>query len=199
MIYLYKKTHKVTGLKYLGKTTRDPFSYMGSGVYWRRHLKKHGNDVDTEILYETIDKEEFKQKGLYYTKLWNVVESDEWANLKPETGDGGSGIMTNESKEKIRRYQKNNKVWTKKALENLKNIAIKSATNRKGSKWTNEHRHSRTTSYIAKNLDIATKVIALADQGLNRRQISLELNITWDKVKYLLLNRSEFEKKIKEI
>ena len=29
-IYLYKKTHKVTGLQYLGKTVRDPFKYNGS-------------------------------------------------------------------------------------------------------------------------------------------------------------------------
>jgi len=32
-IYLYKKTHNVTGLQYLGKTTRNPFTYKGSGVY----------------------------------------------------------------------------------------------------------------------------------------------------------------------
>ena len=43
MFYLYIKTHSKTGLKYLGYTQKkDPFSYTGSGTYWKRHLKKHG-------------------------------------------------------------------------------------------------------------------------------------------------------------
>ena len=42
---LYVKTHNKTGLKYLGRTTQDPYKYKGSGTYWRSHLKKHGNRV----------------------------------------------------------------------------------------------------------------------------------------------------------
>lgn len=62
---------------------------MGSGKYWKLHLAKHGEDVHTEILRECKDYDEVKEWGLYYSNLWNIVESDEWANLKPETGDGG--------------------------------------------------------------------------------------------------------------
>ena len=87
-MYLYVKTHK-TGLKYLGKTNQDPYKYRGSGTYWRRHLDKYGDDHSTEILLETDDKELFKKTALYYSDLWNIVESDEWANLVPEQGDGG--------------------------------------------------------------------------------------------------------------
>jgi hypothetical protein len=91
IIYLYKKTHRVTGLKYLGKTTsKNPHKYQGSGVYWTKHINKHGNDCDTEILKECKSKDELKEWGLYYSKLWNVVESTDWANLKMEMGDGGS-------------------------------------------------------------------------------------------------------------
>jgi len=88
MIYLYKKTHNITGLKYLGKTERDPHTYKGSGVYWKRHIKKYGYDVTTEILFQTNDKEKFKEIGLYYSALWNVTESNEWANFMPESGTG---------------------------------------------------------------------------------------------------------------
>jgi hypothetical protein len=88
--YLYKKTHKVTGLQYLGKTTRDPYKYKGSGIVWTRHLKKYGNAVDTEILLETHDHSEIKKWGIYYSNVWNIVDSDSWANLKPEEGDGGN-------------------------------------------------------------------------------------------------------------
>jgi len=97
-IYLYKKTHNKTGLNYLGKTTLDPFKYRGSGTRWVPHIKKHGYDVTTEILRECSSNEEVKEWGLYYSRLWNVVKSDEWANLKEECGDGGAQIMTDEHK-----------------------------------------------------------------------------------------------------
>lgn len=90
IIYLYKKTHRITGLKYLGKTiSTKPHTYAGSGKYWKRHLNKHGFDYDTEILRECISDEEVKYWGKYYSELWDVVENPEWANLKPESGDGG--------------------------------------------------------------------------------------------------------------
>jgi hypothetical protein len=88
--YLMVKTHSKTGLKYLCKTTQDPFKYKGSGKYWRLHLEKHGAEHHTEIIKECCSNTELKDFGRYYSKLWNVVESDDWANLKPEEGDGGS-------------------------------------------------------------------------------------------------------------
>ena len=87
-MYLYIKTHK-TGLKYLGKTVQDPHRYRGSGTHWLRHLKKYGNEHSTEILFESNDKVLFKEKAIYYSNLFNVVDSKEWANIVPEQGDGG--------------------------------------------------------------------------------------------------------------
>ena len=104
-IYLYKKTHKDTGLKYLGKTiAKDPYSYPGSGVYWTRHLETHGNNVETEILRECQTNEELKYWGQYYSKLWNVVESNEWANLIEEAGPGG--YWSTQSKQKLSQTNK---------------------------------------------------------------------------------------------
>jgi len=80
-IYLYLKTHNKTGLKYLGKTVQDPYDYRGSGKLWRRHIQKHGYDVKTEVLLETTDENAIREKGLYYSHLWNIVESDNFANL----------------------------------------------------------------------------------------------------------------------
>jgi hypothetical protein len=100
--YLYVKTHNVTGLKYLGKTIRkDPHKYTGSGLHWKRHLKVHGYDYTTEILKECSSKEDVCIWGLYYSELWNVVESDEWANLIPESGKGGIVAHTEEAKAKM--------------------------------------------------------------------------------------------------
>jgi len=95
-IYLYIKTHRKTGLKYLGKTERDPYKYRGSGKYWRLHIRKHGADIDTQILRECKTVDEVKEWGIYYSKLWNVVECNEWANLKEEYGDGNSSDTAKE-------------------------------------------------------------------------------------------------------
>ena len=91
--YLYIKQHSVTGLKYFGKTTRpDPYKYLGSGVRWIRHINKHDKQfVDTlwvsDLYYDTS----ISEHALHFSHENNIVESIEWANLKPENGlDGGS-------------------------------------------------------------------------------------------------------------
>jgi len=92
-IYLYKKTHKNTGLQYLGQTSKkDPHKYPGSGTYWLKHLDKHGYNYTTEILKECQTKEEVKYWGKHFSKLWNVVYDTSWANLKSEEGNGGKTI-----------------------------------------------------------------------------------------------------------
>jgi hypothetical protein len=89
MIYLYIKTHNITGLKYLGKTTQDPYTYKGSGKRWRCHLKKHGNDVTTEIVGQFTTIEELTEISIPLSEKLNIVDSKQWANLRPESGDGG--------------------------------------------------------------------------------------------------------------
>lgn len=91
--YLYLKTHNVTGLKYLGKTERcDFYEYHGSGVYWKRHLKVHGCDYHTTCLLKTESQEELRETGLFFSRIWNVVNSNEFANLTEEDGNGGSNF-----------------------------------------------------------------------------------------------------------
>lgn len=89
MIYLYIKTHNVTGLKYLGKTIQDPYTYKGSGKRWLNHIRKHGNDVTTEIVGQFTTIEELKFVSIPLSEKLNIVDSKQWANLRPETGDGG--------------------------------------------------------------------------------------------------------------
>jgi hypothetical protein len=105
-IYLYKKTHNKTGFKYLGKTIQDPYKYMGSGTDWVPHIKEHGCDVTTEILKECQSNEELNYWGRYYSKLWSVADSTEWANKIPETGGGVGGKVgvprSAKTKEKLR-------------------------------------------------------------------------------------------------
>ena len=96
--YLYVKTHQVTGLKYLGYTgKKDPYKYSGSGKYWKNHLEVYGKHINTEILLETNSLTEIETTGRYFSELWRVVESHEWANLKPEEGQGGAFKLAPES------------------------------------------------------------------------------------------------------
>jgi len=115
-IYLYVKTHNETGLKYLGKTTKDPFKYNGSGTIWKNHIKKHGNYVTTEVIFETSDKNEFRDTAIRYSKEWNIVESPEWANLTVEEGQGGATYGHKGKKHtqqyKLHRSKQQKTLWT---------------------------------------------------------------------------------------
>jgi hypothetical protein len=92
-IYLYVKTHQKTGLKYLGKTSREDYhEYPGSGLIWKRHLKKHGQDYSTEILLKTESIEEARETGIFFSRLFDVVNSTEWANLTVEDANGGENL-----------------------------------------------------------------------------------------------------------
>lgn len=120
-IYLYVKTHQKTGLKYLGQTIRNPFTYKGSGKRWVNHLKVHGNDIKTEILKKCQSKEELKEWGLYYSKLWNVVESQEFANCANEEGTGGPTVNPEERLgKKNPMYGRKNPCSSKKKLDIIK-------------------------------------------------------------------------------
>lgn len=101
--YIYVK-QAPSGLLYLGKTVKDiknnPSCYIGSGKYWKLHLKSNQytyKDIKTWILYETNNEEDLINMGVYYSKLFDVVNSDRWANLKEEDGTGGD---TSQSKTK---------------------------------------------------------------------------------------------------
>lgn len=89
--YLYVKQHQTSGLKYFGKTTSsNPIKYHGSGVYWLRHLKKYGFHVNTVWYKLFTNKRELIEYALKFSSENNIVESDDWANLKIENGlDGG--------------------------------------------------------------------------------------------------------------
>jgi hypothetical protein len=105
--WLYLKQHNKTGLKYFGKTVRDPKNYYGSGIHWKAHLKKHGYDVTTVWKKLFTNKEDITKFALEYSQKNNIVESQEYANLKPEDGVmGGDTGITHEGREKLREYGK---------------------------------------------------------------------------------------------
>lgn len=103
--YLYIKQHSITGKLYFGKTIRNPEIYLGSGTYWNRHIKKHGKEHVITLWYCLFyDKESITDFAINFSKSQNIVESEKWLNLKPETGvDGGTIGFSSITKDGINR------------------------------------------------------------------------------------------------
>ena len=88
--YLYIKQHSITKKKYYGKTTRDPYTYNGSGKVWTRHINKHGKEHIvtlwvSELYYDTS----IVEVALKFSVDNDIVKSKEWANMKLENGLDG--------------------------------------------------------------------------------------------------------------
>lgn len=104
--YLYIKQCNTTGLKYFGKTvSKDPVKYKGSGKYWLRHIEKYGNNVTTVWHQLFTDQDTLVEYALRFSETNNIVESKDWANLKPENGLWGGGVKG----AKIKRTPEHNK------------------------------------------------------------------------------------------
>jgi len=82
--YLLLKQHEITGLKYLCYHFGEKlscFKYNGSGLLWKKHIAKYGKNIHTIILKESDDRMVISEEGKKYSTMWNIVESDEFANL----------------------------------------------------------------------------------------------------------------------
>ena len=124
MIYLYLKIHNKTGIKYLGKTVNNkPDKYIGSGKLWKRHIAKHGYDVKTIILLASEDPDEIKETGLFFSKMFDIVKSEEFANLMEESGDGGDTWSNNPNKEKTISKIVSRTIGQKRTYQQKKNIS----------------------------------------------------------------------------
>lgn len=144
--YLYLKESPL-GLKYLGITTRDPYRYVGSGKYWKRHLKAHNIsflDIKTTIVFSSTIKQEINDIALEYSEKFKIVESKDFANLMPESGiDCTLGrVCSEETKRKISESNKGktpSKETIDKILKNRKSnkgiFKHSEETKRKLSEW----------------------------------------------------------------
>jgi len=91
---LLVKTHNKTGKKYFCKTTRLDLldKYYGSGVVWKKHIKKHGKDISTGVVGIYYEKDRCVEAALKFSEEWKIIESNEWANVIYENGLDGGGL-----------------------------------------------------------------------------------------------------------
>lgn len=89
---LYIKRHSKTNLKYFGKSIHQNIdSYKGSGKIWQNHIRYHGKEfVVTDWVSDWFnDPYDLQEFALFVSEELNIVESKEWANMKPEYGVEG--------------------------------------------------------------------------------------------------------------
>lgn len=91
MYYLYVKLHTKTRLKYFGMTQKKTVRrYLGSGVYWSNHIRKHGKEhVITLQVWEFDTQEACQAFAQKFSRDNRIAESDAWANLVDESGSNG--------------------------------------------------------------------------------------------------------------
>lgn len=110
---IYLITNNINGKIYIGQTTSYRDSYMGSGIFIKKAIKKYGKHnfskiilVDNIELPKQLDCLEF-----FYIKLYNSRNSKIGYNIR-EGGNNSSFNHTKESKQKIqsRSLQEDNKI-----------------------------------------------------------------------------------------
>jgi|Laugresbdmm110dd_1035094.scaffolds.fasta_scaffold11201_3 hypothetical protein len=153
-LYLLVKEHKVTGLKYLCKheaqSLKDCVLYRGSGTYWKRHLKQNGNIVNTKCLFVTEDKDVFRKIAIKYSLEFDIVNSDKWANLTLEEGQGGNTVFDKIEHGKKTSFGLNKPIVKQKHLKHLSEhikiiqpLAAKAAKEKlTGVKKSEQHRYN---------------------------------------------------------
>ncbi len=121
---LYLRKHNVTGMKYLG-WSKDPNArnYEDRESVWSKHLKEHGNDYTTEILFESEDPNEVTTRAVGYSIANQIWDNPKFANQMLENARTGSVTKRWRSKEM------NAKLAQRE--QDIKNDPVKSEARRK--------------------------------------------------------------------
>lgn len=163
-------------IKYFGKTKGDPYQYHGSGVVWKKIIKKYGKENIKTLWVSDLysDPHEIQKVALHFSEENQIVESKLWANCKPEDGlDGGAQpehiVKTIADKNRGRKHSEKQCIekskrqsGTKKSQEWI-NKRIGS-TYKKHKEWEifeENHWNSDKNSYEFENIHTGEKVITL--------------------------------------
>lgn len=187
LVRLTAREHFICHLLLTKMTTGNDKYKMCFAFHMLSNAKNIGDGryIPTSRLYEYARK-------CYKTALDNFWTDEKRKRHAEKIGPKVKGVKRSEAmKEKMR-----NKTWSEKALQNRLNNCIKAADARKGSKWSDEKREQMFLSYIERNKQLFPQVFALSDAGINTRQISIKLGISWDRVNYILVNKTLINSKL---
>ena len=181
LVTLTAREHFVCHLLLTKMTTGNSRYKMNFALHMLSNVKNIGKGryVPSSRLYEYAKKHFKESLDQYWTSEKRAIRA---AQTK-ETATGRK--WSDESKTNFK-----NKAWSEKAIQNRLDNCLKSAEARKGTNWKESQHQLRFLKYIEQNKNLFPKVFELVDSGMNVRQIALNLGISWDRVKYILDNRS---------
>jgi group I intron endonuclease len=98
---IYKTTNLVNGKIYIGQHNGATKSYIGSGVIFKKAVKKYGkeNFVRDVIVDGNYTQEETDELEVFYIKLYNSTDKSIGYNIS--LGGNGAGKISEETKIKI--------------------------------------------------------------------------------------------------
>lgn len=107
--FIYETTNLVNNKKYIGKCIfkrqNNWKSYLGSGKYLKRAIRKYGPEkLKREILFLALDEDELNQLEEDIIEICDAVNSNDYYNLK-KTSIGGDVFTDNPEKERIRKLR----------------------------------------------------------------------------------------------
>ncbi len=110
--FVYMTINKIDGKKYIGKCVytrqNDWQKYLGSGVYLKRAIQKHGKQSFERIILEEAENEEsLRLLEEKYISLHDAVNSPDYYNLKM-TSIGGDTFNCSSDIERTRKLKADN-------------------------------------------------------------------------------------------
>lgn len=102
-MFIYKTTNKINGMIYIGKHNGKTNSYLGSGKWLERAIKKYGkNNFTRDILENDIDNLiTLNEREIFWISFYESTNPAIGYNIT-KGGDGGLGnIVSEETRQKI--------------------------------------------------------------------------------------------------
>ena len=92
-MFVYIWENKLNGKRYIGKCQNSPkSSYIGSGKYFKRAVKKYGIENFERTILEFCDSPaHLVEREQYYLNKFDAANSKEFYNISPNSGGGHHG------------------------------------------------------------------------------------------------------------
>jgi len=112
--FIYEWTNKINGKKYIGSHLGEQDDgYLGSGVAFKRAVKKYSIDFFERVILEIVEKEKLLEREQYYLDLYNAASNENFYNMKQQAG-GGFDFINNNSTIKEKNIARLKNQWKEK-------------------------------------------------------------------------------------
>lgn len=159
--FIYITTNHINGKRYIGQKSYSQNnwkSYLGSGIYLNRAIKKYGKEnFSKEIIEDCETKEILDEREKYWINYYNAVESDDYYNIA-SGGDGGNTIV-GYSEEQLEQYKEYKRKLHKKTAPKGELCASSKLTEKQVLEIIERLKKNDFSSDIAKDYKVSTVTI----------------------------------------